>query len=158
MTPPSIFSFNRHWIFDGNHQIWRVEINTVKPEKENKPTLNIISGSWLSRILKRYLDCHWALDGRMRSLESIPSEVTVLCSWGRLSTLVVPPPPPPANCHKKRVKSWGVVTRTSSVCVGGIRLESRPTLTLIVAGKKPVWQILFFHFLGREFVFKRNWK
>ena len=75
----------------------------------------------------------------MRGLESIPSEVTVLCSWGRLSTLVVFPPPP-ANRHKKRVKSWGggVVTRTSSVCVGGTRLESRPTLTLIMTGKKPV--------------------
>ena len=161
MTPPSIFSFNRHWIFDGNHQIWRVEINTVKPENENKPTLNIISGSWLSRILKRYLDCHWALDGRMRSLESSPNEVTVLCSERRLSTLVVPPPPSPTSklsYEMGKKLGGGVVTRTSSVCVGGTRLESRPTLTLIVTGKKPVWQILFFHFLGREFVFKRNWK
>ena len=77
----------------------------------------------------------------MRSLESIPNEVTVFCSERRLSTLVVYPPlPHQQTVIKSRVKSWGggVVTRTSSVCVGGIRLESRPTLTLIVAGKKPV--------------------
>ena len=74
----------------------------------------------------------------MRGLESIPSEVTVLCSWGRLSTLVVFPPPTSKLSYEMGKKLGGVVTRTSSVCVGGTRLESRPTLTLIVTGKKPV--------------------